>query len=128
MCHELRRLGTRAGLRSVERERDDAVPALGVDLHGRAGRDYDVLLAGDAVGGRRRIDASASIECPQHLAVGRVIGAEAAIRLAREYDAAGSRQNAADHRLRRLDLPADLTGVVVDGGYVSGLLLARGAP
>src|SRR5262249_31404514 len=46
-------------------------------------------------------------------------------RLAREYDAAGSRQNAADHRLRRLDLPADLTGVVVDGGYVTGLLFAR---
>lgn len=39
--------------------------------------------------------------------------------LTREHKTARGGENASDHRLRRLDLPFDLAGIVVDGGNVA---------
>src|ERR1700730_3061391 len=50
---------------SIDGEGDDVVAALVVDLDVSAGRDHDVLLAVDRVGGRRRVDAGAGPEFPQ---------------------------------------------------------------
>src|SRR5262245_8493505 len=110
---------------SIQREGDDGVAALVVELHIAAGRDHDVLLASDHVRGRRRVDAGTGIERPQHIAVAGVVGAEAAIAFAGEHQPAGGREDAADHRLRRLHLPADLSGIVVNGGDVAPLFLGR---
>ena len=55
----------RSAKRSLDREGDDGVAALGVDLGVAARADDDVLLAADHVGGRRRIDAGAGLELPQ---------------------------------------------------------------
>src|SRR6202035_6007336 len=90
------------------------VAALGIDLHVAAGGDHDVLLAADHVGRGRRVDAGAGMEFPERLAVLGVIGLEPAVALARKDETAGGGEDAADHRLRRLHLPFDLAGVVVD--------------
>src|SRR6185437_11925921 len=114
-----------SGLRSVGREGDDAVSALVVELGVAARADDDVLLAVDHVGRGRRVHARARLELPELFAVRRVVGLERAIALAREHEAAGGGEDAADHRLRRLHLPGDLAGVVVDRGDVAGLDSAR---
>src|SRR5690242_15981841 len=98
----------------LDRKGDDGVAALGVDLGVAARTDDDILLAADHIGGGRSVDAGAGLELPQHLAVGGVIGLEPPVGLAGEQETAGRREYAADHRLRRLDLPGDLAGVVVD--------------
>src|SRR5262249_35732364 len=110
------------GLKSLQREGDDIVASLVVELDVAAGGNDDVLLAVDRIGGRWRVDAGAGVESPQYLAIPGVIGAEAPIAFAREHEAAGRRQNAADHRLRRLYLPANFAGVVIDRRDVAGLL------
>src|SRR6266403_6030343 len=89
-------------MRSIERESDDIVAAAEIDLR-VASRAYDDIL----------------------LAVGRIIGGEFAVAFARENKAACGGENAADHRFWRLDLPFDLAGVVVNGGNVARLRLAR---
>src|SRR6266481_783996 len=109
----------------LQREGDDIVAPLVVELDVAAGRNDDILLAVDRIRGRRRVDAGAGVESPQHLAVPGVIGAEAPIAFAGEDEAAGCRQNAADHRLRRLYLPTNLAGVVIDRRDVAGLLFGR---
>src|SRR5713101_1095978 len=86
-------------LTSFQREGDDVVAALEVELDIAAGGDDDVLLAANLIGGWRCVDAGAGVEGPQHLAVLGVIGAETTIAFAREHEAAGCRQDAADHRL-----------------------------
>src|ERR1700722_4180611 len=106
----------------LDREGDDVVAALGIDLGVAARTDDDILLAVDHVGRRRRIDARASLELPKHFASGRVVGFEPAVGLASEEKAAGCGENAANHRLRRLDLPGDLPGVVVDRGDIAEAL------
>src|SRR5271165_5000057 len=63
---------------------------------------------------------SGSLELPQHLAVGRVVGLEPAVGFAGEQESASRGETAADHRLRRLDLPGDLPVVVVDRGAAIG--------
>src|SRR5690242_3105696 len=68
----------------LQREGDDGVAPLVVELDVAAGCDHDVLLAVHHVGRRRRIDASAGVERPQHLAVLGALGAEAAAALAGE--------------------------------------------
>src|SRR5262249_53129636 len=90
----------RAVARSVRRECDNRVAALGVNLNIAARCNDNVLLVADTVGGRRGIDTSAGVEGPQHFPVARVVGAEAAVGLAGEHDAARGRQNTAYHRLR----------------------------
>src|ERR1700675_4089607 len=112
-------------MHSIERERDNVVAAAKVYLSVAARADHDVLLAAHHVGRGWRIDTRAGAEIPQFLAVGRIVGRELAVALTGEHKAAGGSQNAADHRLRRLDLPSDLAGVVVDGGDVARLRLAR---
>src|SRR5215471_6364615 len=82
---------------SIQREGDDVVAALGVDLHVAAGGDHDVLLAAHHVGGGRCVDAGPRVERPQHVAVVCVVGAETAVGLAREHHPAGGGENAADH-------------------------------
>src|SRR5262245_33722087 len=52
------------GKRSIDREGDDVVAALEVDLHVTARADDDVLLPVDGVGGRRRVHAGAREERP----------------------------------------------------------------
>src|SRR5712664_1460011 len=112
-------------MRSIERERDNVVAAAEVDLGVSARTDHYILLAANHVGGRRRIDARTGAEVPQFLAIGRIVGRELAIALTRENKTARGGENASDHRLRRLDLPFDLAGVVVNGGNVARLRLAR---
>jgi hypothetical protein len=53
------------------------------------------------------------------------VGRELAVALTREDKTARGGENAADHRLRRLHLPFDLVGVIIDGGNVARLRLAR---
>src|SRR6202158_278869 len=112
-------------MRSIEREGDNIVAAVKVDLGITARADHHILLAAHHVGGRWRIDARTGAEVPQFLAVGRIVGRELAVALTRENKTARGGQNAADHRLWRLDLPFDLAGVVIDGGNVARLRLAR---
>src|SRR3984893_18652422 len=64
-------------------------------------------------------------EAPQFLAGGRIVGRELAVAFTRDDKTACGGENAADDRLRRLHLPFDLAGVVVDGGNVARLGLAR---
>src|SRR6476619_7882599 len=109
--------------RSIDGERDDVVAALEVDLGVSAGSDDDVLLAVDGVGGRRRIDAGAREERPQDVAGFRIVGAEPAIAFTGEHEATGSGQRATQHGQRRLFLPGDLAGVVIDGGDIAERLL-----
>src|SRR6266849_9541678 len=68
----------------LQREGDDVVAPLVVELDIAAGGNDDILLAIDRIGRRRRVDAGAGVESPQHLAVLGVIGAEAPIAFARE--------------------------------------------
>src|SRR4249919_3158471 len=109
---------------SIERECDDVVAATEVDLGIPARTDDDILLAADHVGGRRRIDARTGAEVPQFLAVGGIVGRELAVALTRENKTARGGENASDHWLRRLDLPFDLAGVVINSGDVTRLRLA----
>src|SRR5215467_16265415 len=109
----------------LQREGDNVIATLVVDLDIAAGGDNDVLLAVNRIGGRRRVDAGTGVEGPQHLAVLGVIGAETPVAFTREHEAAGGRQYPADHRLRRFHLPTNLAGVVIDGRDVTGLLLSR---
>src|SRR5271166_811933 len=111
--------------RSIEREGDDVVAAPEVDLDVTARANHDVLLAAHHVARRRCIDARTGAEAPQFLAVGRVVGCELAVAFTCENKTAGGGEDAADHRFRRLHLPFDLAGVVVDGGDVARLLFAR---
>jgi hypothetical protein len=53
-----------------------------------------------------RVDAGAGLEFPQDRAGAGVISLEMAVALAGEHQPAGGRQDATDHRLRRLHLPA----------------------
>src|SRR5207244_3965689 len=69
-------------------------------------------------------DAGAHKERPQHLARFSVIGPEPAVARAREHETPGGCQCPALHRQRRLDLPFDFAGIVIDGGDVAELLLA----
>src|ERR1700745_2203634 len=110
---------------SFECESDDVVAALEVDLDVTARADQDILLAAQRVAGGRRIDARPGVEAPQFLAGGRVVGRKLDVAFSRESKATRGGENAADHRLRRLHLPFDLASVVVDGGDVARLLLAR---
>ena len=55
--------------RLLDREGDDGVAALGVDLGVAARSDDDILLAVDHVGRRRRIDAGAGLELQSTLPV-----------------------------------------------------------
>src|SRR4051812_34254351 len=119
--HSKCRLVSALESRSIQRESDDAIATLVVELHVAARSDHNVLLAADCIRRRRRIDAGPGLERPEHVAVLGIIGAEPAIAFTGEDEPASGRENAADHRLRRLLLPLDLAGVVVDGGYVSGL-------
>src|ERR1700722_8922363 len=109
----------------LDREGDDVVAALGVDLSVAARTDDDILLAVDHVGRRGRIAAGAGLELPEHFAGGVVVSLEPAVGFAGEDKPARGGENAADHGLRRLDLPGDFPGVVVDGGNVTEALLAR---
>src|SRR5258705_8665303 len=113
-------------MRSIERESDDIVAAAKIDLRVASRTHDDILLAVDHVGGGRRVDAGSGAETPQFLAVGRIICGELAVAFARENKAACGGENAPDHRFWRLDLPFDLAGVVVNGGNVARLGLARG--
>src|ERR1700716_687511 len=108
-------------MRSIKRERDNVVAAAEVDLGISARTDNYILLAADHVGGRRRIDARPGAEAPQFLAVGRIVGRELAVALTRENKTARGGGNASGHRLRRLDLPFDLAGIVIDGCNVARL-------
>src|ERR1700729_2699076 len=108
----------------LDREGDDVVAALGVDLGVAARTDDDILLAVNHVGRRGRVDAGAGLELPKHFAAGIVVGLEPAVGFAGEDEAAGGRKNPTDHRLRRLDLPGDLAGVVVDRGDIAEALLS----
>src|ERR1700737_5562929 len=112
-------------MHSIEREGDNVVAAVKVDLGVAARADYDILLAAHHVGGGRRTNSCACAEVPQFLAVGRIVGRELAVAFTGENKTAGGSENAADHRLRRLDLPFDLAGVVVNRGDVARLRLAR---
>src|SRR5258707_15205840 len=112
-------------MRSIERESDDIVAAAEVDLRVASRAHDDILLAVDHVGGGRRVDAGSGAETPQLLAVGRIVSGELAVAFARENKAARGGENAADHRFRRLDLPFDLAGVVVNGGNVARPRLVR---
>src|SRR4030081_1877029 len=112
-------------MRSIEREGDDIVAAAEVDLSVAARTYHDILLSVAHVSGVWRVDAGSSAETPQFLAVGRIVSGELAVAFARENKAACGGENAADHRFWRLDLPFDLAGVVVDGGDVARLCLAR---
>src|SRR5258707_14512832 len=112
-------------MRSIERESDDIVAAAEVDLSVPSRAYHDILLSVDHVGGGRRIDAGSGAEAPQFLAAGRIVSGELAVALTRENKAACGGQNAADHRFWRLDLPFYLAGVVVNGGNVARLRLAR---
>src|SRR6476620_6452789 len=108
---------------SIDGERDDVVAALEVNLDVTTRADDDVLLAVDGVGGWRRIDAGAREERPQNVAALRIVGAEPAIAFTGEHEATGSGQRATHHGQRRLFLPGNLAGVVVDGGDVAERLL-----
>src|SRR5262249_15337819 len=108
---------------SIDGKGDDVVAALEVDLDVTASADDDVLLAVDGVGSRRRIDAGAGKERPQHVTGLGIVGAEPAVALTGEHEAAGSGERAAHQRYRRLLLPCDLAGVVIDGGDVAEGLL-----
>src|SRR5271163_867935 len=110
---------------SVEREGDDRIAPLGVDLRVAARADHDILLAVDFVGGGRSIDACAGAEAPEDGATLGVIRLELAVGLAGEHQPARGRQSAADHRLRRLHAPLHLTGVVVDGDEFAPTLFSR---
>src|SRR3984893_10266343 len=112
-------------MRSIEGEGDNVVAAVKVDLGVTARADHYILLAACHVGGGWRIDAGSGMEAPQFLAGGRIVGRELAVALPREDKTTRGGENAADHRLRRLHLPFDLAGVVVDGGNVARLGLAR---
>src|SRR5215470_8051449 len=96
----------------LQREGDNVIATLVVDLDIAAGGDNDVLLAVNRIGGRRRVDAGTGVEGPQHLAVLGVIGAETPLAFTREHEAAGGRHYPADHRWRRFHLPTNLAGVV----------------
>src|SRR5580704_19622912 len=109
----------------LDREGDDVVAALGIDLGVAARTDDDILLAVDHVRRRGGIDAGASLELPKHFASGGVVRFKPPVGFAGEQEAAGGGENAADHGLRRFDLPGDLTRVVVDRGDVAEALLAR---
>src|ERR1700682_2758838 len=112
-------------MHSIEREGDNVVAAAKVDLGVAARADYDILLAAHHVGRGWRIDTCTGAEVPQLLAVGRIVGSELAVAFTRENETARGGENAADHRLRRLDLPFYFAVVVVNRGNVARLRLAR---
>src|ERR1700753_2742416 len=105
--------------RSVEGKGNDIVAAPEVHLGVSTRAYHDVLLAADHIAGGWRVDARAGMEVPQFLAAGGVIGGKLAVAFARKDQTACGGQNAADHRLPRLDLAPDLAGVLVDGGDIA---------
>src|ERR671919_407430 len=111
--------------RSVEREHQDGVAKLVVELEVAAGGDRDVLLAVHHERHRRGVDPGAGLERPELLAGRRVIGVEAAVTLAREHQVASRGQRAADHGVFGPGLPYDLSRVDVDRGDVTPLVLSR---
>src|SRR3954466_3444084 len=110
---------------SVDRERDDVVAALIVELGVTARPDHNILLGPNHVARWWRVHTGAGAEAPQLFAVGGVVGSELAIAFSGEHQAPGGGENASNHRLGRLDLPLDLAGVVVHRRDVTRLLLAR---
>src|SRR4030081_913948 len=112
-------------MRSIERETENIVAAGENELSVASCAHHDILLAVNHVSGGWRVDAGSSAETPQFLAGGRIVSGELAVAFARENKAACGGENAADHRFWRLHLPFDLAGVVVDGGDVARLCLAR---
>src|SRR5260370_42417845 len=100
-------------MRSIEREGDNVVAAVKVDLGIAARADHHILLGAHHVGGGWRIDARTGAEVPQFAAydssngmelwnfraVGRIVGRELAVAFTRENKTARGRQDAADHRL-----------------------------
>src|SRR6195952_2159594 len=106
-------------VRSVEREGDDVVAAAEIDLRIAARADHDILLAANHVCRGRRIDASPGAEVPQLLAVRRIVGGKLAVAFAGENKTARGGENTADHRFRRLHLPFDLAGVVINRGDIA---------
>src|SRR3977135_4289362 len=112
-------------MRSIEREGDNVVATAKIDLGVAARTDHEILLAANHVGRGWRINACSGAEVPQFLAVGRIVGRELAVAFTRENKTACGSENAADHWLWRLHLPFDFAGVVIDGGYVARLRLAR---
>src|SRR5919106_505334 len=109
--------------RSVEREHEDGVAELIVELEVAAGGDRDVLLAVERERHRRRVDASTGLERPELLARCCVVGIEMAVALAREHQIAGGGQGTADHRVLSPRLPDDRGGVDVDRADVAPLVL-----
>ena len=109
---------------SIDGKRDDVVAALEVDLGISASANDDVLLAVERIGSGRSVDAGTGKERPQDVAALRIVGAEPAVAFTSEHETAGGRQGAAHHGQRRLLLPGDLAGVVVDGGDVAPALFA----
>src|SRR5665213_3301437 len=93
---------------ALEREHEDAVAALEIELRVAAGGDGDVLLAVDGIRHRRRIDAGAAIVLPQLVAVLRIERLEPAVALAVEHEPPCRSQHAADQRLGRLHAPGNL--------------------
>src|SRR5665213_3074746 len=110
---------------ALEREHEDAVAALEIELRVAAGGYGDVLLAVDGIRHRRRIDAGAAIVLPQLVAVLRIERLEPAVALAVEHEPPCRSQHAADQRLGRLHAPGNLAGVEVDRDQTPPLLLAR---
>src|SRR6516165_4006898 len=106
----------------LNREGNDAVASLIVELDVAAGTHDDVLLALHRVGRRRCVDARSSLELPQCGSSLGIISLELAIALTGEDQSTGGGENTADHWLRGLHLPSDLTRVIVDGGNVAPLL------
>src|SRR3954453_19925050 len=95
---------------SVDRERDDVVAALIVELGVTARPDHDILLGPNHVARWWRVHTGAGAKAPQLFAVGGVVGSELAIAFSGEHQAPGGGENASNHRLGRLDLPLDLAG------------------
>ena len=91
-------------------------------------QDGDVLLPIGGEGHRRRIHAAAGVEAPQRLQGLGVERGHLAVRLAVEHQVRG-RQQAAQHRIRRLELADFLPGGDIDRGHAAGdaLVLIRAA-
>src|SRR5262245_8833336 len=109
----------------VDREHEQAVAALEVELGVAAATHRDMLLPVDGVRDRHRVRARAAVEAPEPLAGLRVERVEVAVALAEEIEAAGGDEPAADQRLLGVVLPGDLARVDVDGRHAAPLLLGR---
>src|SRR6266581_5057351 len=110
---------------SGQREYDDAVAALEVDLRISARGNGDVLLVLHHVGHRRRVDAGSGLVLPQQASGRGVQRLEKAVAFAEEHQTPGGGERAADQGLLGVVLPRHLAGIDVDRGEPSPLLLAR---